>query len=301
MKQSWNFNKFRMDNLADFLNDYFPNCKISYLAEGDDSIAYMVDEDIVRFPKHPSGYKNYLFESKLTQFLRSESLLNVEVPEIFTNQINGIHYSQHRALKGHKWNLQTINSMSQKQRQSFIYSIIDILLNLAKTNISKLQKAVPELSTKSTVDITLNTDHLDYLANFFTPNEIQTIQTRYYSAKNNLKTEPQKVLLHNDFTGNNVLIDNSSGQITGIIDWCNSMIGSPLIDFCKLYNPVHNDLLVDLLSEYNFRAKTNVKIDQINELEIFNLTNVILLDNLDYVHLEIKANKMHMLLGNKYN
>ena len=79
------------------------------------------------------------------------------------------------------------------------------------------------------------------------------------------------------------------------------MIGSPLIDFCKLYNPVHNDLLVDLLSEYNFRAKTNVKIDQINELEIFNLTNVILLDNLDYVHLEIKVNKMRMLLGNKYN
>lgn len=290
-----------MDNLADFLYNCFPNCKISYLAEGNDSIAYMVDEDIFRFPKQPSGYKNYLFESKLTQFLKSECLLDVEIPEIFTNQVNGIYYSQHRALKGHKWNLQTINSMSQKQRQSFIYSIVDVLLNLAKTNISKLQKAVPELCIKSTVDITLNTDHLDYLANFFTPNEIQTIQTRYYSAKNNLKTESQKVLLHNDFTGNNVLIDTSSGQITGIIDWCNSMIGSPLIDFCKLYNPVHNDLLVDLLSEYNFRAKTNIKIDQINELEIFNLTNVILLDNLDHVRLEIKANKMRMLLGNKYN
>lgn len=290
-----------MDNLADFLYNSFPNCKISYLAEGNDSIAYMVGEDIFRFPKQPSGYKNYIFESKLTQLLKSECLLNVGVPEIFTNQANGIYYSQHRALKGHKWNLQTINSMSQKQRQSFIYSIVDVLLNLAKTNISKLQKAVPELCIKSTVDITLNTDHLDYLANFFTPNEIQTIQTRYYSAKNNLKTESQKVLLHNDFTGNNVLIDTSSGQITGIIDWCNSMIGSPLIDFCKLYNPVHNDLLVDLLSEYNFRAKTNIKIDQINELEIFNLTNVILLDNLDYVHLEIKANKMRMLLGNKYN
>ncbi len=290
-----------MDNLADFLYNSFPNCKISYLAEGDDSIAYMVGEDIFRFPKQPSGYKNYIFESKLTQFLKSECLLNVGVPEIFTNQANGIYYSQHRALKGHKWNFQTINSMSQKQRQNFIYSIVDVLLNLAKTNISKLQKAVPELCIKSAVDITLNTDHLDYLANFFTPNEIQTIQTRYYSAKNNLKTESQKVLLHNDFTGNNVLIDTSSGQITGIIDWCNSMIGSPLIDFCKLYNPVHNDLLVDLLSEYNFRAKTNIKIDQINELEIFNLTNVILLDNLDYVHLEIKANKMRMLLGNKYN
>ena len=290
-----------MDNLADFLYNSFPNCKISYLAEGDDSIAYMVGEDIFRFPKQPFGYKKYIFESKLTQFLKSECLLNVGVPEIFTNQANGIYYSQHRALKGHKWNFQTISSMSQKQRQSFIYSIVDVLLNLAKTNISKLQKAVPELCIKSTVDITLNTDHLDYLANFFTPNEIQTIQTRYYSAKNNLKTESQKVLLHNDFTGNNVLIDTSSGQITGIIDWCNSMIGSPLIDFCKLYNPVHNDLLVDLLSEYNFRAKTNIKIDQINELEIFNLTNVILLDNLDYVHLEIKANKMRMLLGNKYN
>lgn len=290
-----------MDNLVDFLYNSFPNCKISYLAEGNDSIAYMVGEDIFRFPKQPSGYKNYIFESKLTQFLKSECLLNVGVPEIFINQANSIYYSQHRALKGHKWNFQTINSMSQKQRQSFIYSIVDVLLNLAKTNISKLQKAVPELCIKSTVDITLNTDHLDYLANFFTPNEIQTIQTRYYSAKNNLKTESQKVLLHNDFTGNNVLIDTSSGQITGIIDWCNSMIGSPLIDFCKLYNPVHNDLLVDLLSEYNFRAKTNIKIDQINELEIFNLTNVILLDNLDYVHLEFKANKMRMLLGNKYN
>lgn len=59
-------------------------------------------------------------------------------------------------------------------------------------------------------------------------------------------------LIHTDFNQRNLFIDTESNQITGIIDWSESMYGDPLLDFGRVRMYIwHFGLEDQILDEYN--------------------------------------------------
>lgn len=87
-------------------------------------------------------------------------------------------------------------------------------------------------------------------------------------------------LIHGDFQGTNILIDNN--RVSGIIDWEFVMAGNPLIDIGKLFRYekyFHNDLIKVFEEEYNRYSKIKL-IDQWYKIaKLVDLISVIKLIN----------------------
>ena len=58
-------------------------------------------------------------------------------------------------------------------------------------------------------------------------------------------------LVHNDLWAEHILISTRSGEVSGIIDWGDALIGDPAIDFACLYAWYGMSWLEDVLVHYN--------------------------------------------------
>ncbi|MCP4539290.1 MAG: phosphotransferase [Chloroflexi bacterium] len=57
-------------------------------------------------------------------------------------------------------------------------------------------------------------------------------------------------LVHNDLWAEHILIDGRSGKVSGIIDWADTVIGDPAIDFACLYTWYGERWLENVLAHY---------------------------------------------------
>jgi aminoglycoside 2''-phosphotransferase len=64
------------------------------------------------------------------------------------------------------------------------------------------------------------------------------------------KTHFQVVLIHHDLAGEHILYNTARGTISGIIDWGDTAIGDPAIDFAGLLASYGEDFVERVLSDY---------------------------------------------------
>ena len=74
----------------------------------------------------------------------------------------------------------------------------------------------------------------DVLRHRLTPSEFRTVETWQQTPA---PEPPAHCLVHGDFWQENLLIEPTSGAITGILDWENAHCGDPAIDFSPLNYP----------------------------------------------------------------
>jgi aminoglycoside phosphotransferase (APT) family kinase protein len=65
-------------------------------------------------------------------------------------------------------------------------------------------------------------------------------------------------LVHNDLWAGHILVDTRSGGVSGIIDWGDTIIGDPAIDFACLYAWYGESWLENVLMHYSIRLDAEV-------------------------------------------
>ena len=125
------------DTILDFLQTNFPNANISFFGEGWTSLAFLVDNKIIRFPKKESVLKRYEREIQILNLLRPFTDTPIPSPNMVKD--SPICYIEHVCLPGRYWSISEFESLPEPYQDilvsdcsAFLYQVHSIDLDLAK-------------------------------------------------------------------------------------------------------------------------------------------------------------------------
>jgi len=241
-----------------FLKARFPNSKIKFAGKGSASVAFIVDENIIRFSKH--GIARYKTEAKVTDFIRDK--IHVQIPNIMVVEDAQYPYAIHKMLVGNNWDADIINSLPVKSRKQFIKDYVGIVCALHDIGVEAAKTAIPELGFREFLRLESN-EFKRCLKGYFSESEIDALYVKY----ERFFDSPSKktALLHYDFTGENSLIDDRF-RITGIFDWCEAGLGDVTYEFYKLAKSCNNSFLEEILHEYENQSGIRIDIEKVKEI-----------------------------------
>ena len=81
---------------------------------------------------------------------------------------------------------------------------------------------------------------------------------RYLENETPVPFEGAASLVHNDLWAEHILVDSRSGRVSGIIDWGDTVIGDPAIDFACLYTWYGESWLENVLAHYTGKLDAEV-------------------------------------------
>ena len=113
-------------------------------------------------------------------------------------------------------------------------------------------------------------EHVHPSLSVFLQEKIDIAFNSYLNNLNNFDYKPS--LLHNDLSGNHILINVNDKQVEGIIDFGDMAIGDPDYDLTLLFAEFGENFINKLLQFYN-RPNSSTLIEK---LKFFNLANVLL-------------------------
>lgn len=257
--------------LTDFLQTTFPNECIKYLGEGWTSIAFQVDDKIVRIPREHPG--KYIKESVVCNVIRD--LISFSVPCIFVNKNVEFPYAIHKKLDGRTWNMNYVRGLDEKAQMSLADDCVDFLSQIhgldadkvnSKTKLENVDLYYEEFGPRDFAELEY------YLKSFFTANDLMILAKKYDEALNFNVVD--KVFCHGDFNGNNCVLDKND-RLAGVFDWGNCGIGERTKDFMRLFFSDSGKEFFNIVSQ-KYEQKTGVHIDenrlhQLNMVETVNL------------------------------
>jgi len=90
------------------------------------------------------------------------------------------------------------------------------------------------------------------------PNVNRGLLGHYLENKTHLAFKGAMTLVHSDLWPEHILCDALSGEVSGIIDWSDALIGDPAIDFACLYAWYGEDWLKNVLMHYTKKLDTEI-------------------------------------------
>jgi len=90
------------------------------------------------------------------------------------------------------------------------------------------------------------------------PNVNRGLLLRYLENDTPLAFDGAPSLVHNDLWAEHILVDARSGGVSGIIDWGDTIIGDPAIDFACLYAWYGESWLESVLTHYTIKLDAEV-------------------------------------------
>ncbi len=81
---------------------------------------------------------------------------------------------------------------------------------------------------------------------------------RYLENETPVSFEGAASLVHNDLWAEHILVDSRSGRVSGVIDWGDTVIGDPAIDFACLYTWYGKSWLENVLAHYTGKLDAEV-------------------------------------------
>lgn len=259
------------DILTVFLQTTFPNECIKYLGEGWTSIAFQVDDKIVRIPREHPG--KYIKESVVCNVIRD--LISFSVPCISVNKNAEFPYAIHKKLDGRTWNMNYVRGLDEKAQILLADDCVDFLSQIhgldadkvnSKTKLENVDLYYEEFGPRDFTELEY------YLKAFFTANDLMILAKKYDEALNFNVVD--KVFCHGDFNGNNCILDEND-RLAGVFDWGNCGIGERTKDFMRLFFTDPDKEFFNIVSQ-KYEQKTGVHIDenrlhQLNMVETVNL------------------------------
>lgn len=242
--------------LLNYLTQLHPHRQIKYIGAGWSSIAFMLDEYVIRFPKH--NLSDYEHEAELCNRLRD--YVSVELPRCKVNYNSIYPYAKHRRIIGDLWDSNHRgNSIHELANDCavFLYQIhaFDDLVGIRRA---------PNSNTIDTYKIENN------LSRFYSGRSLDNI-CRMYELATNRKNQGD-VLIHADFHGNNSVLSDC-GRLKGVFDWCNSGIGERSKDFVNLYINMDMEFMEIVFHQYWQHSGIYIDIDRVRELSLLKLVN----------------------------
>ncbi len=232
----------------------FRGARVERLDEGWDFRVFEVDERwLFRFPKRESGVAKLNMERKLLSSLGEWVPLPVPNYEYFCES----HESLRRPFGGYR-KLPGVGGDTSKRvdRHEVARQLGVFLARLHTYPVDKAREAgVPEVQDLVTHWRGKACGQLQGLDG---RNVNLGLLRRYLENETPVPFEGAASLVHNDLWALHILVDSRSGRVSGIIDWADTLIGDPAMDFACLYTWYGESWLEDVLSHYTGKLDAEI-------------------------------------------
>lgn len=233
------------------------------IGQGASSIAYEVNDYIVRFPLADTF--RYQKEEILLPSLKP--YINIQIPQIkFFNE--KISYSVHKKIKGVEWGIKTYAALPIKRKKLFIEDIALFFYQLHNIPSSYFAKNL-NISLLKPYSLPTEKELFSVLHDRLSSKQIQHLYSylqEIIQGHNN-----SLVLCHKDFWRTNSVISDSH-RLKGVFDFGNACFGERAEDFKTLFKPIYFSFLKEVLNVYNELTKENIsfqRVKQLQEIECF--------------------------------
>ncbi len=258
---------FDTNTLLEFLTKLFPNETINYVGAGWTSVAFQVGDSIVRIPR--KNVDKYVKEVVICNEIRES--LSVELPRITVVTDAQYPYSIHRKMNGTIWNNRYVSALDASSKQlladdcaSFLAAIHSIKTEelIAKAKSKNIDLCCEKITQKKFCELE------QYLLPYFSASEMAVLEKLYNDAL--CPKTPDIVFCHNDFSGNNCILDDNN-RLIGVFDWGNCGIYERTREFIRLY--FYEKEFFDMVCD-RYEQLTGVHIDK-NRLRQLNIVDTV--------------------------
>lgn len=246
-----------ISELKERLQHQFPDACVQCIGEGWSSIAFCVNDKIIRIPK--VNIEQYKKEVKLLDFLQGK--LSIQIPHPYLVE-GELRYAIHTKITGKSWSIKTYNALSEQVQNDFCYEIANFFYELHQIPVSDIIDVIPEKDLKSYSLCPREIMYSD-LKSIFSESDVNKIYDFCYDTYS-LKTDP--VLLHKDFWEANSLVDDDH-HLMGVFDFANACLGDRAWDFRTLYHPQYLSLLEKVISFYEKLSGFKIDLHYLEALD----------------------------------
>lgn len=253
--QKMNKSELLIKSYTEQIQKEFPEVQITetrLISHGWDHYILVVDNKYVfRFPKDKEQTDRFKRELRLLEYLKPK--VSVSLPDyvfIAADQ----KFGGYPFLDGEEMYPESLALLNEKQKKDIAQQLGEFLThlhNIPPQDIERLgyveeeggyywSKADAEKrfeSIKKLVFPKLSTEEQQFIAKNF---------KEYLSYSFNY----EKVLVHSDFTASHILLNGKQGTLTGIIDFGDSEIAEPALDFAGLWHYYDEGFVKEVFSHY---------------------------------------------------
>jgi len=226
----------------------FETAAVEFLAQGWDFCAFLVAETwIFRFSKHDGSTRKLQMESNLLPDLGERISLRIPKYE-YALSLEPNHrrpFAGYRKLPGSSGDVSKTVDRPMVARQLGLF-----LSELHAYPIAKARRAAVPQENQGTAS--WRDRALGQLAALEVDLEMPSAVLQKYLIEELPPSYPGSPrLVHNDLWPEHVLLDPGSGQVSGVIDWADAVIGDPARDFSCLFAWFGEGWLEEVLASYS--------------------------------------------------
>lgn len=222
--------------LLQIIKQDFPNLtwkSAKHITTGyDNDIIALDNTTIFRFPKN--AYSKKLLKNEIALLKILADYISTSVPA-YTFFAKNYSYAAYPMIKGEELTVKKYNSLSAKQKNELTKQIALFLTELHAIPFSQIKKCrVRERATPEQELRKLHKEAKKYLYSNFSSKERNAVEIFFSKLTDAFQQSYKKTLLHGDFSGDNMVIDQNR-QLAGVIDFTDRAIHDPAFDFVYMW------------------------------------------------------------------
>lgn len=231
----------RVKRQADVLADKVPGLELRSVRpnrEGQNNDVLIVNEELVfRFPKYEDGIASLRRETALLRQVREKVSLSVPAPEweqLGTERV-GEAFAGHRLIPGVPLRAEWAEGLLPERRRELAVQLGTFLRELHGVPLEGLPVEPFSMDAWRGEWAGMYEKIRQHLFGSMRPgarDEVARAFDEFLGGEANFRFEP--VLLHGDFGGSNLLVDEASGRMAGVIDFGQACAGDPAVDVANL-------------------------------------------------------------------
>lgn len=225
-----------MNGIQNMIQLLFPQLNIhsiSKLGFGNDSEAVLVNNEIVfKIPKHQKASNNLSKEKQILDIMKDKITLPIPHVQYYAILPNGFAILGYNKINGKTLTKEAFDLFTEKQKDNLAKQIAGFLGELHQVKVINYRDFL--IDTK----VEIETEYKTFMYKFSRFLTLQQINTAKALFESILIDESLyrycPVLVHNDFSAGNILFDESTNSISGIIDFGDAAITDRDNDFLCL-------------------------------------------------------------------
>jgi len=251
------------DALFRFLTRRFKNSEISLFGEGWTSIAFAVDNRVLRFPKNEDVIKRYQREIRILDLLRPMTDTPIPRPGIVLDDL--YPYVIHEIVPGHYWSFKSFQEMPESMQRALARDCAAFLYQIHSVDLARAKPIIAETKIGPTPSEPVPREKLLNLIGNRLPRAVfDNIYDKYLDLRQ-MPSNGDYCVLHLDFKGTNSILDDS-GRLAGVFDFVNTNIKERTQEFRYFYNPNCPAFLSQILDAYEDVSGIRIDINRIKAL-----------------------------------
>jgi aminoglycoside 2''-phosphotransferase len=246
--------------LVKIIEQQFPSLSVSSaerILTGWDNVVLDINNRIIfRFPRFKAAEKSLEREIKLLSSLPGR--LSVPIPDykyIAPAEKNQFSFAGYKKIPG---NRVTIGGYRLAWTRNLARGLAGFLRQLHTTKITgRIAQTIPRQGSKEKKRILdKHRAQIHALAYKYLDRKTRKLSESFFedSVERFEKANYEPVLVHGDLTTNNILVDPNSAKLAGVLDWGDSRITDPALDFCGLFE-INRHLGRETLALYAERSR----------------------------------------------